>query len=154
MIKNLQHGNLPGEVSNNKYICSSKKQDYYSLHVHPHSVCSIFQRMLCLYLFSFLFVALSSLLRTSSSLCRCLSLFSLNFGMACQKIDLMYICQFINDRFIRNFNKFQSDETLKTRWGQSDSLDCHMGVTWFDAARWLAASRRFIIFLLKYYDLS
>ena len=51
MIKNLQHGNLPGEDSNNKYICSSKKQDYYSLHVHLHSVCSIFQRMLCLYLF-------------------------------------------------------------------------------------------------------
>ena len=50
-VKTLQHGNLPGEVSNNKYICSSKKQDYYSLHVHLHSVCSIFQRMFCLYLF-------------------------------------------------------------------------------------------------------
>ena len=25
-------------------------------------------------------------------------------------------------------------------------LDCHMGVTWFDAARWLAAARRLKIF--------
>ena len=50
-VKTLQHGNQPGEVSNNKYICSSNKQDYYSLHVHLHSVCSIFQRMFCLYLF-------------------------------------------------------------------------------------------------------
>ena len=57
----------------------------------------------------------------------------------------MYICQFLNDNFIRNFNKFRSDEALKTRWGKSDTLDCHMGVTWFDAARWLAASRRLII---------
>ena len=98
--KTLQHGNQPGEVSNNKYICSRKKQDYYLLHVYLHSVCSIFQRM---YLFSFSFVALSSLLRTLSSLCRCLSLFFLTFGMAYQYIDLMHICQFINDRLIRNF---------------------------------------------------
>ena len=55
----------------------------------------------------------------------------------------MYICQIINDHFIRNFNKFRSDET---RWGKSDTLDCHMSVTWFDAALWLAASRRLIIF--------
>ena len=58
----------------------------------------------------------------------------------------MYICQFINNHFIRNFNKFRGDEALKTRWGKWDTLDCHMGVTWFDAARWLAASRRLIIF--------
>ena len=57
----------------------------------------------------------------------------------------MYICQFINDRFISNFNKFRCDEALKTRWGKSDTLDCHMGVTWFDAARWLPASRRLMI---------
>ena len=75
-----------------------------------------------------------------------MSLFFLPFDMACQQMDLMYICQFINDSFIRNFNKFRSDEALKTRWGKSDTLDCHMGVTWFDAARWLAASRRLIIF--------
>ena len=37
----------------NTYI-AAKKQDYYSLHVHLHSVCSIFQRMFCLYLFNFL----------------------------------------------------------------------------------------------------
>ena len=49
-------------------------------------------------------------------------------------------------RFIRNFNKFRSDEALKTPWGWSDTLDCHMGVTRFDGARWLAASRRLIIF--------
>ena len=66
----------------------------------------------------------------------------------------MCICQFVNDRFIRNFNKFRSYVALKTRWGKSDTLDCHMGVTWFDAARWLAGSRRLIIFLLKYCDMS
>ena len=103
---------------------------------------------------SFSFVALSSLLRTWSSLCHCLSLFFLTFSMACQEMDHTYICQFINDHFIRNFNKFRNDEASKTSWGQSDTLDCHMGVTWFDAVRWLAASRRLIIFISKYYDLS
>ena len=59
----------------------------------------------------------------------------------------MCICQFINNRFIRNFNNCHV--ALKTRWGMSDTLDCHMGVTWFDAARWLAASRMLIIFFIK-----
>ena len=58
----------------------------------------------------------------------------------------MYICQFINDHFIRNFNKFRSVEALKTCWAKLDTLDCHMGVTWFDAAHWLSVSRRSIIF--------
>ena len=62
-IKTFQHGNQPDEVSNNKYICSSKKQDYCSQHVHLHLVRSIFQRLFCLYLFSFSSVALSSFLR-------------------------------------------------------------------------------------------
>ena len=34
--------------------------------------------------YRFLIVALSSLLRTLSSLCRCVSLYFLTFGMACQ----------------------------------------------------------------------
>ena len=61
--------------------CTVSHQDYYSLYVHLHSVCSIFQRMFLFTAFSF--VALTSLLRTLS-LCRCVALLFLTFGMACQ----------------------------------------------------------------------
>ena len=56
---------------------------------------------------------------------------------------------------------FRSDETLRTPWGKSDStvhgefggksdiLDCHMGVTWLEVARWLVASRGLMIVFIK-----
>ena len=56
--------------------------------------------------------------------------------------------------FYQEFQQISKWCSFKTRWGKSDTLDCHMGVTWFDAARWLAASRRLLIFLLKYCDMS
>ena len=62
--------------------CTVSHQDYYSPHVHLHSVCLIFQHMFLLTAIPF--VALSSFLRTLSSLCRCVSLFFLTFDMACQ----------------------------------------------------------------------
>ena len=60
---------------------------------------------------------------------------------------------FLLCRPIISFTNFIKSLSLQTRWGKSDTLDCHMGVTWFDAARWLAVSRRLIIFLSKYCDM-
>ena len=107
--------------------------------MYIYSVCSIFQRVFCLYLF-FICRPLISFTNFIKSLSLLFTLL-LNFQHGLS-IDRSHV----NDHFIRNFNKFRSDEALKTRWGKSDTLDCHMGVTWFDAASWLAASRRLIIF--------
>ena len=49
----------------------------------------------------------------------------------------MNICQFINDRFVSSFNKFHSDETLRTPWGKSDILDCHKIVYQIFTSTWL-----------------
>ena len=96
------------------------------------------------------FVALSSLLRTLSSLCRCLTLFFLTFGMTCQLIDFMYSCLLINDSFVRNFNRFRSGlnfiNSLKKVGHAGLSHGCHVIC---EAARWLAASPRLIIFFYQ-----
>ena len=93
-------------------------------------------------------VALSSLTNFIKSLSLFVTFF-FTFGMTCQLIGSMYICQFMNNRFVRNLKKNRSDETLKTPWGKWDILDCHMGVMWLDAARLLVASRRSIIFFYQ-----
>ena len=68
--------------------CTVSHQDYYSLHVHlidDYTRYARFFNACFAYLLTvFSFVALSSLLRTLSILCRCLSLYFLTFGMACQ----------------------------------------------------------------------
>ena len=101
-------------------------QGYYSQHVHLHSVRSIFQRMFCLplshlspyHLFYELY-QVSVLLVTF--------LLNLRHGLS---LDRSHVHLSIYKRsFYQEFNKFRSDVALKTRWGKSDTLDCHIWVS-------------------------
>ena len=114
-----------------------------------YSVCSIFQRLYVTtyMLTSFSYIALSSLLRILSSPCRCLSLFSslsarLLYGsIPCIFVSLSTI---VLSGITTNFGVMK----LNTPWKKSDILDCHIGVTWLDAAHWLVVSRRSMFFFL------
>ena len=110
----------------------------YYVHLF-YSVCSIFQCMFCLPLShlspSHLF---HELYKVSVAVCHCFLHFRHDLS-----IDRFHVYLSVY------FNEFRSDETLKTPWGKSDILDCHMGVMWLHAARWLVASRGLIIFSVK-----
>ena len=151
-------------------INGCKISNFYSL-IHPYSTCTVSHQDYLIIRYMYICTRYARFFNACFAyhflICRpiisftnfiksllLLVIFLLNFRHGLS-IDQSHVhCQFINDRFIRNFNKFQSYVALKTRWGKSDTLHCHMGVMWFDAPRWLAASRRLIIFLSKYCDMS
>ena len=130
--------------------CTVSHHDYYYYYVHLvlFGMLDFSTHVTCM-LTSFSFVALSSLLRTLSSLCRCLSLFFLHFWH-----DLSI------DRFhvylsVYQWSFCQELQQISQWWNFENSLrkvghiglshGCHV----IRRARWLVASRRLMIFILS-----
>ena len=51
--------------------------------------------------------------------------------------------------FYQEFQQISKGGSFENSPRKGGTLNCHMGVTWFDAVRWLTASCRLIIFLLN-----